>query len=95
MCRFRDELSEREGVLESFESRLASSPGPNFSSKIFATTDARQNGRNAKNDPFRRASVVANIFREKFGPGDEAKSRYKRGREGEGQVVNVEVTYMN
>ena len=29
---------------------VASSPGPNFSRKIFATTDARRNGRNANLD---------------------------------------------
>ena len=56
---------------------LASSPGPVFSRKIFATTDVRRIGSNETGKcafrPIRRASVVANILREKFGPGDEAK----------------------
>ena len=39
---------------------LASSPGPNFSRKIF----------------IRHTSVVANILHEKFGPGDEAIYMY-------------------
>ena len=52
-------------------SNIASSPGPNFSRKIFATMDARRIERNAK---IRHASVVANILRENFGPGDEAIS---------------------
>ena len=41
----------RDGITEILvDCSLASSPGPNFSRKIFATTDARQIGRNAKNE---------------------------------------------